>query len=336
MADAQATLDAPLKNAGAKAQPRWVETAEGSGLYPPEKVLEGSNEYNYLTQTFDTEKKYMFELAEVSSPLEHPSYLVSGDGRFSSQLAPKKFIKNRNLIFSSQVVWNGQRRNIRYYDGCTTIFVDKQPQDRETINGLISQTRRRDFVDGKLGIYGYEKMLLLFMSICSWNIVSPFRTKTATSIFRSINSGEIADATASKIDQMEEALKLAREASDIKVRVHGGYLGVPEIDYDSGNDLTDKEIRALYREQAVNNPAYFIETYGNKSIETKYFIKRAWSEGKISNKFNPNKATWGTKNTEICDISGLKSSEAIEQRLFEYSQTKEGSEFPIQLKALYS
>ncbi len=116
--------------------------------------------------------------------------------------------------------------------------------------------------------------------------------------------------------------------------IHAGYLGIPMIDYDSGNELTDDEVRAEYRKEALRNSAHFIESYGNKAIEVRYYIDKAWAAGDINNKFNPNKATWGKNNSVICDISGLKSPEAITQRIFEFSQTAEGDEFVIQLKAI--
>ncbi len=90
----------------------------------------------------------------------------------------------------------------------------------------------------------------------------------------------------------------------------------------------------MYRKEASRNPKAFIESYGNKTLEVKYYIDKALLNGTINNKFNPNKATWGKSNTVICDISGLTSSEAISQRLFEFSQTPEGEEFVLQLKAV--
>ena len=45
----------------------------------------------------------------------------------------------------------------------------------------------------------------------------------------------------------------------------------------------------------------------------------------------------GQKNTEICDISGLPNqTKQYHKRIFEFSQTEEGTEFVLQLKALYS
>lgn len=134
---------------------------------------------------------------------------------------------------------------------------------------------------------------------------------------------------------IEQAIGYAKEATRTKMLIHANYLGIPTTDWDSGNDLSDNEIRTAYRKEALQNPQNFIETYGNKSIEVKYFIDKALESGLINNKFNSNKATWSSSNSEICDISGLRSPEAIASKLFEFSQLEDGEEFVIQLKSIY-
>lgn len=312
--------------ANATTAPSTPETVTIEG----QTVKKNSPEHKALSQEFDTSKKYVFELAVKNMESSRPAW----DMRANRPAPSKPFMPRRNLVYTSQIVWNGQRRMIRYYDGCTSIFVDEQPKEKDMIDMLIKQTIKKDFLDGKLAVWGYERMLLLYMTICSWNGDSPFRTKTAAAVFVPVNSQKIASAAASKIDETEKALQLAKEATKTKMMIHAGYLGIPMVDYDSGNELTEDEIRAEYRKEALRNSASFIESYGNKAIEVQYFIDKAWERGDITNKFNPNKATWGKSNTVICDISGLKSPEAITQRIFEFSQTQEGEEFVIQLKAI--
>lgn len=284
----------------------------------------------YLNKEFDPEKKYMFQLAEEN--LERDMPVV--DVREKRALPHRPFNPFRNIVFTSQIVWGEQRRNIRYYDGCTSIFVDEQPKDKDTIDQYIKQTKKRNFIHGKFGCNGDERMLLLYLSICSWNVDSPFRTKTASSVFKETNPDKLATAESQRMDAIEEALKLAREASTSKMRIHANYLGISETDWDSGNELTEKELRTAYRKKAAEDPTKFIESHGNKSIEVKYFIAKALEKGIITNAFNANRATWKNSNTEICDISGLKSHEAIAQRLFEFAESEQGEEFKIQLIAI--
>jgi len=295
-----------------------------------ELVLEGSTEHLVLSQQFDIGKKYMFELADKNPQRDLPVIdMVS-----KRAIQPKPYKPFRNIVFTSQIVWRGQRRMLRYYDGCTSIFQDKQPKDKETIDQLIRQSKQRNFLDGSFGCFGDERQLLLYLNICSWNAESPFKTKSSDTVFLAVNKDKQATLESDKIDAIEEALALAKGASTQKMLIHSNYLGIPTVDFDSGNDLTEKEIRTAYRKEASRNPEKFIESYGNKSIEAKYYVDKAWEKGIINNKLNPNKASWGNNNSEICDISGLKSGDAITQRIFEFTQTEEGSEFLIQLKTV--
>lgn len=287
-----------------------------------------------LKTKFDAKKKYMFELAEVNAPRELPIMIVQ-----NNKASPEPFRKFKpycNLVYTSQVVWKGERRNLRYYDGCTTIFQDEQPKDKDLIADLIKRTKRRAFLEGKFGVFGDERMLLLYLMICSWNVESEFRTRTASEVFRPSNPDRMANEGSAKMDAIEKALGLAREASEAKMKMHAAYIGIPEIDYESGNEWTPKELRTLYREAAAANPKVFIESYGNKNLETKWYIQKALQYGTINNKHNPNKASWKGSNTIICDISGIKSQEAIADALFEFSKSEDGEEFAIQLKALYN
>ena len=295
-------------------------------------VKEGSNEHKYLTQEFDVDKKYVYELAEKNMEREIPVF----ESLSLKPIMTTPFKSYQNVVFSSQIVWNGSRINIRYYDGCETIFVPQQPKDKDTIDDLIKRTVVRSFQHGKMIVEGYDKMLLLYLSICGWNVDSPFRTRSASNIFRPVDKVKISLAEEDKLDRIIEAQELAKKASEEKMRIHGSYLGIYMLDEDSGNELTPHEIRIKYRKKASEDAANFIATYGNKSIEVKYYINKALLEGKIHNKHNPNKVTWGSGNTEICDISGIRSHDAIAERVYEFSQTEAGEEFCNQLKALYN
>lgn len=296
-----------------------------------QKLVKDSKEHNALTQKFDRDKNYVFQLAAENMELEKPVI----DARTNRPLPHKPYKPYQNLIMTSQIVWNGGRVGIRYYDGCESIFISEQPKEKEIVDQFIQQTRKRGFNLGKLIVEGYDSMLLLYLSICSWNTESPFRTSTANGVFYAANADKKATKQSEKLDLIEQAMKFAREATKTKMYIHSAYLGIPLTDYDSGNELTEKELRTEYRTAASRDPKTFIESYGNKSLEVKYYIDKALEAGIITNKHNPNKATWGSNNTEICDISGLKSSEAIAQRLFEFSKTEDkGEEFLIQLKAI--
>jgi hypothetical protein len=298
-----------------------------------EKVFEGSKEHLALTQEFDPFKKYMFELANENPERELPVLEVIGTR--SIPIRHQKYKPFLNIVFTSQIIWKGQRRILRYYDGCDTIFADKQPKEKETIDQFVKQTKRRDFLEGKFGANGDERMLLIYLNICSWNAKSEFRTRSADQIFVSLDVAQKVSLEASKLDEIDHARDLAKNATEMKMKIHASYLGIPMIDYDSGNELTQEEIRIAYRKAAIRDASGFIESYGNKKLEIKYFIDKALADGLINTKFNPNKALWAKSNSEICDISGLRSNEGISEKLFEFSQLSEGEEFAIQIRALY-
>lgn len=300
-----------------------------------QKVKEGSLEHQYLEEidNYEISKNYVFELASENNERENGVYEVIQNRNYP--VKTNKHNASTNLVLSSQIVWNGGRVGIRYYDGCDTIFVADQPKDKDIIDQFIKQTNRRYFLHGKLGMFGDEKMLLFFCKICSWNVESPFRTRSASNVFKPVDRGMILSKESSKLDQIEEALALAKSATENKMLIHGNYLGISNLDFD-GNEVTPKDFRIEYRKKASEDPGLFIESYGNKVIELKYYIDQALLKGLISNKANKNRATWGKNNAEICDISGLTSHDAISDRLLEYAQTEEGTEFGIQLKTLFS
>lgn len=293
---------------------------------------DGIKEREALSQEWDTEKKYVFQLAARNMEREKPVF----DMRTNRPTPHNEFKPFQNLLMSSQIVWDKGRVGIRYYDGCQSLFISEQPKEKEVIDQLIKQTRPRNFLDGKLIIDGYEQMLLLYVSICSTNTESEFRIRDANGIFFPVDKEKKAKAEEAKMNKIEEALELAKNAKEEKMMIHANYLGISTTDYDSGNELTPKEIRAAYRKKALSDADMFISSYGNKSIEIKYYIDKALMDGTINNKLNPNKAAWGNSNNPICDISGLKSNEAIAAKLYEFSMLEEGEEFIIQLKAIYN
>lgn len=327
MADA---LSAPLKK---ERKPR-IKQEPPVLVTGTQEAKEKTPEEIILATKFDPKKKYMFELASENDERELPVMIVQNNK--ATREPHKRFKPYQNLVYTSQIVWNGERRNLRYYDGCTSIFQDEQPKDKDLVLDLIKRTKRRAFLEGKLGVFGDERMLLLYLMICSWNVESEFRTRTANEVFRPSNADKRATLESERMDAIEKALELARNATEDKMKMHAAYMGIPEIDYESGNPWTMKELRTLYRKEAANDPKGFIESYGNKWLEVKWLIEKALQSGLINNRANVNKAVWKGSGTIICDISGLKSHAAIADALFEFSRTEAGEEFLIQLKAINS
>lgn len=317
-------IKAPLKK-----EKEFIEIELGD---TKELVEVGSLEHQVLTQEYDSEKKYMFEIAALNEQRDIP--IIDLDSRRTVS-TPKYKPFGPNIILTSQIVWKKQRRQVRYYDGCTTIFADKQPQDKELMQELMKGTNkdRLHFVQGKFGAFGYERLLLLYLNIASWNDESPFRTNNASAVYRAVNAEKLATKESQQLDLQEKAFDTAKSASLTKMLIHAAYLGITTQDFDSGNERTELEIRTDYRKFALKHPVEFLDSYGNETLEVKYFIQKAWEGGLMNRENNPNVAQWKSGKV-ICDISGLQSLEGIVSKIYEFSQTPEGEEFSIQLKAL--
>lgn len=106
MADALQTEVAPSKK----------ERAQQSEIKLEKQEL--TKEQIALSQKFDTKKKYMFELAEKNMQREQPII----DMVTKRQAAHIDYKPYQNIVLTSQIVWNGERRMIRYYDGCTSLL----------------------------------------------------------------------------------------------------------------------------------------------------------------------------------------------------------------------
>lgn len=246
----------------------------------------------------------------------------------------------QNILLESAIIWDGSdgkpkgRRQIRYYDGCESIFVDQQPKEKEIISAFQSATRQIHLQYGYVKVYGYETMLKYYMDICSYNANSPYRVPNAEAIFESVLTEKISEQIENELDILDEAMSLSKNASDDKMIIHAKYLGIPFYDDISGNELPIKAIRVSYRNNAKLNPKNFVDSYNDTTIEHRYLISNAIENGIINTTLVSGKALWGNGGGEICEIGSFTSTEGITQKILEYSQLKVGENFISQLKKI--
>jgi hypothetical protein len=285
------------------------------------------------------------------------------DGKTGIPLQDKEYKPRQNVLYRSSIIWDGSdavyevkndkgeydtnsrlisghrpgKQIIRYYEGCTSLFEDEQPKDRDVISQLVESTPERFFADGYLFVYGYEDMLKKYLDICSWNADSDYRIPTVVPVFKALDSEASADSEADRLDKIEEAMELAKKSSEKKMLIHCAFLGVETVDFKTGNDLSEKAIRAAYRKAAMKDPFEFIRSYNDTSIQLQSYIEKAMQSGLISTTIIPNQAAWSKKGTIICDLSGLKSPDAILNKLVEFakSESEQGVAFKEMLTALY-
>jgi hypothetical protein len=302
------------------------------------------------TSPEDFDKKFGYVLA-----VENDERGLTYDGHTGREEKGKKYKSRVNVLFRSSIIWDGSdavyevpsdknsklisghaagRQIIRYYGGCTTLFEDAQPKDRETIAALVSSTEPVFLQDGYMFVAGHDVMLKKYLDICSWNEDSPYRVPSVNPVFKAIDVETSAIVLDESIDKLEEALGYAKKASDSKMMIHAQFLGVDLVDMKTSNPLPTKVIRSKYREAAMKNPKEFVRTYNDESIQIEGWINKALVEGVISTSIIPSKAVWKQGGSIICDISGLKASDSIMNKLIEYAKSDEGAGFKEMLEKL--
>mgnify|MGYP000939414983 CR=1 FL=1 len=252
----------------------------------------------------------------------------------------------RNLLLRSSIAWPGgtdpfskkQRPAgkyfIRYYDSCTTLFVDDQPKDTETINQLVAATRELHFIKGFLEVYGYETILKNYLDWCSWNEESPYRITRVDAVFKLLDTDRMRKAEAAQMDEVEKALSLAKTATVKRMRVHARFLDIADVDLQTMQPLSDEAIRVEYRKAAMHMPEHFIRTYSDESLHIKVWVENSLAKGEISTTIVPNRAVWAKTGEVICDYSGIQTKEGILNKIIEFAQTEPGAEFKGKLEAL--
>jgi hypothetical protein len=288
----------------------------------------------------DKDVRYGYMLAQEAPKREGQFEVVNNAAR---ALRSRKFKPVLNLLRRSHIIWPGDEDReagkyaIRYYDGCTSLFEDEQPKDKATIDEFMKTTddAKLMFRDGYLYVYGYDKMLKQYLDWCSWNGQSPYRVPTVEPVFVPLDVEGTADKDSDDLDQLMKALELAKNAPAKKMRVHGRFLGVAEMDFNTGNKYSDKAYRAEYRKLAKLNPSEFIKTYNDESIELQNWIERSMESGDISTSVIPNNAVWKKTGVIICDISGLKTPDSVLNKLIEYAKSEDGDAFRELLTATF-
>jgi len=290
----------------------------------------------------DVNTKYAYVLAEENQPRGR---VYDENGMPRNEVKYKPYL---NAILRSSINWDGSadpysgkprsagRHLIRYYDGCTTLFMDDQPKDKETIDQFITSTRDVVFSHGYYFVYGYDSMLKTYLDWASYNENSPYRIPTAPVKWKMVDTEKSSQSEADLLELEDLAREYAKSASLKKMRVHGKFLGIQELNEITGQSISDAVFRTEYRKFAKADPKYFVTTYNDKTIEVTTWITDAIDTGKISTNKLPNFAIWAKGESIIYELGGLKSTDLIISRLVEFTLLDEGADFLAQLKVLYN
>ncbi len=290
--------------------------------------------------THDVHRKYAYVLAVPNQP--RGGVYDASNNRLRSEQTFKPYL---NVLLSSSIWWPGGqdpyidknrpagRYSICYYDGCTTLFVDDQPRDIDTLKSLKSTTRRVDFIHGFCFVDGMDVLLKNYLDWASYNQDSPYRVTSVEVKWKNVDTEKDLLSEGELMDMEDRVMQLAKTAPVKKMKTHGRYLGIAMVDPVTNQPFSDSTIRIEYRKMAKSNPQYFEKSYNDKTVEMRTWITDAINNGQLSLSLIPGRVCW-PKGTEILDVSGIKNTEIIIDNLVEFSQTDSGSDFQSQMKSL--
>jgi hypothetical protein len=269
------------------------------------------------------------------------------DGVTGVLVEEQQYKPSLNVLMDSSIIWKGEidpfsnkqraagKYPIRYYDGCTTLFKDDQPKDKETIDQFISSTRSVQFIFGHLEIYGYDTMLKTYLDWCSYNENSIYRVPTVAIKFKKIDTEAQYESEAEKLELEDTANDKAKGATAKKMRIHAKYLNIQMEDLYTNNPLTEKQLRVNYRNYAKKNAKHFLATFDDKSLEIKTWVRDAVNTGKLDLVTKPNSASWTSTGAIICSIGNIKDTKLAVDKLSEFAETDGGGDFLEQLRSIY-
>ncbi len=290
----------------------------------------------------EVERKYAYVLSQKN---EKRGGIFDERGQSRNEQVFKPYL---NVLFTSSIWWKGEvdpfskkeraegRYSICYYDGCTTLFVDDQPRDLETLKSLKGSTRKLDFNYGFCFVDGYDILLKTYMDWASYNEDSPYRVPSVEIKWKTVDIEKDIISEGELMDLEDRVRELAVSAPLKKMRIHGKHLGIALEDPITYVPFSEKTIRIEYRKKAKEDPKYFEKSYNDKTVEIRTWITDGLNNGTLSVSLIPGRVVWVKTGVEILDISGIKSTDIIIDKLVEFSQTDKGGDFYIQLRDLNS
>lgn len=292
-------------------------------------------------------------LDEVDASIKYAYVLINKNPRrggvFDENGQPVKeqeFKTGLNILFESSIIWpggidpfttdengkNGKTRPqgkyfIRYYDGCSTLFKDNQPTDKNTIDALVQGTVARNFNHGYFFVDGFDKMMKIFMDWTSLNESSPYRNPNIFPSFKSVLAEKNLLSEGELLELEDKASNLAKTAPKAKMISHANFLEIALADNITNVPYSDEAIRIAYRMFAKSNPKKFIATFNDETLEFKYKVRTLIIEGKLSMSLIPNSLTWVSNGMPTMDISGLDGIEQVVNKAASFAQTDDGKAF---------
>lgn len=306
-----------------------------------------STKTGYLLDEVSVDRKYAYVLLNKN---QRRGGVFDENGQ---PVREQEFKTGLNILFESSIIWKGGidpfttdengkggkvrpqgKYYIRYYDGCSTLFKDSQPSDKATIDALTLGTQQRAFSHGYFFVDGFDKMLKIFMDWTSLNESSPYRNPNVHPSFKSDLAEEALLSDGERLEMEDKANEIAKTAPKAKMISHANFLEIAMVDYITNVPYSDEAIRIAYRKYAKANPAKFIATFNDETLEFKYKVRTLIIDGKLSMSLIPNSLTWVSNGMPAMDISGLDGIEQVVNKAASFVQTEEGKVFETKVNSL--
>jgi hypothetical protein len=187
------------------------------------------------------DKLFLFHLAQRKSQAVFTKY----DG------TPVHYPKRRfvNLIDTIYDKNKGMRRNIKYVEGCTSIFVDEQ--DKET-DGK-ARMYRTEFKHGKYLVLGNNPKLIEFMMITNFNGSNPDRDTGVIPLFNFVDQKKKFKEIMKKEEFEQDAVHWCNKAPFQEVLRYARVLLAKQVD-----SMDSDEIRYNMKQFAKARPERFM------------------------------------------------------------------------------
>lgn len=218
----------------------------------------------------------------------------------------------------------------RLLAGVESIWMSEQ---KELDKDYVKQNRRSLIFEGRVcRIPKWDTSAIEFAKLTKHYIADP-STKTGGMYgYFEWNPQRQAEEEMRKENLRIEAMMMAAQAEEGKMKKHAIYLGISEAD-EMGIPKYPKAIRSEYVKKAEANPKAFIESYDSVVVNISFLVQKALREGKIDLGKERNRAYWSNNGGLICSIpAGRNAREA----LVDYATQKnnDGKDFLDKLELL--
>lgn len=221
------------------------------------------------------DKILLFQLAKANI---HPS-VVKGNGQ-PMHYPSKQGVLLMDEIYDKEV---GRRRNIRYAEGVSSIFVDKQDKDID----LKKKVYKAYFLDGKYTADGRNPLVIDFLMKSDYNGTNPNRDPGKKIIYNFVDKGaEFKNNIANdRLEQKAADWCYNAEYNDV--------LAFARVVIGTNIETMDsEEIRWNMKTIAKTNPAKFLADIENPKIKRKHIILTAIDRGLLKVNLSSNTISW--------------------------------------------